>query len=281
MTISLESASPGLQIKLQEPKDRFLVKDGFADVRIRVQWDSLQEKPRGKEIFSSGSTWKLFDWEGSYLFRFTAPFYGTIPYKEAIFNPDFSSGEIRLHRPFYRPEEPLDPLEYPMDELLVVHSLSRGRGAEVHALGIIDSRGNGFLFPGQSGAGKSTLARLWLNQPGIEVLSDDRIILRPRGKEFLMYGTPWHGDARLSSPRSAILKEIFFLGKGKGNELIPLKKGEALGRLLACGFPLFYDPAAVDTLLEFFEKIVATLPCHEIRFFPDGRVVEFLMRHRP
>ena len=278
LTISLESASPDLQIRLQEPKDRFLVKDVPADVKIQARWENLREEPRGNEIFSSGSTWKLFDWQGSHLFRLTAPAYGTIPYKEAIFNPDFSAGEIRLHRPFYRPEEPQDPLEYPLDELLVIHSLSRGRGAEIHALGIADPRGNGFLFPGQSGAGKSTMARLWQDQPGIEVLSDDRIILCPQGNQFLMYGTPWHGDARFSSPRSAVLKGIFFLGSGKENELIPMKKGDALGRFFACGFPLFYKPPALQSLLAFFERIVAALPCHEIRFFPDSRVVDFLLR---
>jgi hypothetical protein len=278
LTISVESASPDLQIKLQEPKDRFLVNDVPADVKIQARWEDLREEPRGREIFSSGSTWKLFDWEGSYLFRLTAPVYGTIPYKEAIFNSDFSAGEIRVHRPFYRSEEFHDPLEYPLDELLIIHLLSQGRGAEVHALGIADSQGNGYLFPGQSGAGKSTMARLWQDQPGIEILSDDRIILCPQGNKFLMYGTPWHGDARHSSPRSAILKAIFFLGRGKENELIPLKRAEALGRFFACGFPLFYDRPAVDALLAFFEKIVATLPCHEIRFFPDGRVVDFLLR---
>jgi hypothetical protein len=278
MTISLESASPDLQIKLQEPKDRFLVKDVFADIRIRAQWDTLQEKPRGKEIFSSGSTWKLFDWEGSYLFRFTAPFYGTIPYKEAIFNPDFSTGEIRLHRPFYPPEQPLDPLGYPLDELLITNYLSRGKGVEVHACGMVDSQGRGHLFLGQSGAGKSTIARLWQDQPGITVLSDDRIILRQKEESIWMFGTPWHGDAGLASPGYAELKRVYFLAKGPQNQLMPLKKAEALGGLFACSFPPFYSSEAIDFILDFFEELVNTLPCYELSFRPDQRVVEFMKR---
>ena len=245
-------------------------------MKIRVLWDELREAPRGRELFDSGSTWKLYDLGGYLLIRLTAPVFGSMPYKEAIFSTDFSAGEIHLHRPFYSAGQPLDPLEYPLDELLLTNYLARGKGVEVHACGIADSGGDGFLFLGQSGAGKSTMARLWEDQPGITVLSDDRIIIRRKGGNLWIHGTPWHGDARSSFPGCARLKLVFFLDKGVRNELIPLSPSESSGRLFACSFPPFYSRDAVEFTLSFLGKIVEQTSCYELRFFPDLKVIRLL-----
>ena len=96
----------------------------------------------------------------------------------------------------------------------MIHRLSRGEGVEVHAVGISDEQGRGHLFLGHSGAGKSTTARLWIDRPGVRILSDDRIILRVREGRIWMYGTPWHGDAGIASPDCAPLDEIYLLEHG-------------------------------------------------------------------
>ena len=72
----------------------------------------------------------------------------------------------------------MNPLEYPLDELLWIHRLSMGEGVEVHGCGVIAPDGRGLLLTGHSGAGKSTSSRLWSQHDGARVLSDDRIILR-------------------------------------------------------------------------------------------------------
>jgi hypothetical protein len=172
------------KIHFQGATQKFLVQDGEPEISIRVRWDELRQEPRGKEIFDSGTTWKLYDYNGSYLIRLTVPIFGSIPLKEALFNQDFSRGEIRLHRPFFQSIQSVDPLEYPLDELLITNYLARGRGVEVHACGVVDSREKGYLFLGPSGGGKSTMARQWQGRPGVTVLSDDRIILRQRGGDF-------------------------------------------------------------------------------------------------
>jgi len=43
-------------------------------------------------------------------------------------------------------------LEYPLDELLITHYLSLGRGVELHASGMVRSDGESLLFVGHSGA---------------------------------------------------------------------------------------------------------------------------------
>jgi hypothetical protein len=157
--------------------------------------------------------------------------------------------------------------------------LARGRGAEIHACGIIDSKGHGHLFAGQSGAGKTTIARIWDGEPGVTILSDDRIILRKEGKKIWMYGTPWHGEAGFALPAAAPLTHIYFLQKGPKNELAPQGKAEGAARLFSCCFAPLYFPEAVSFTLAFFEEVVKAVPLHELRFLPDKSVIEFITPH--
>ena len=71
-----------------------------------------------------------------------------------------------MRREVFGDRLPIYPLHYPLDELLMVHLLARGRGVEIHGSGIVDADGYGTLFAGQSGAGKTTMSRLWLSEPG-------------------------------------------------------------------------------------------------------------------
>lgn len=179
------------------------------------------------------------------------------------------------------------PLQYPLDELLIINLLARGKGVEVHACGVIDALGNGHLLVGQSGAGKTTMARLWQPVLGrakgkedeVTILSDDRIILRKDGNRLWMYGTPWHGDAGFSCSARAPLKQIYLLHRGQKNELVPIGGAAAAARLFACSFPPFYSRAGLDFTLAFFDEVVRTVPCQELRFVPDGNVVKFILEH--
>ena len=236
ITLAITCHDPELRLQLEGAKNKFLIDGVQADVIIRAVWGDLSEEPHGEKLFDSGSTWQLYDKDGAYLFRFTSLVFGSLPYKIAFFNPEFSSGEVYLHRPFFNKGQSVDPLAYPLDELLTINLLAKGRGTEVHACGIVDSLGRGHLFVGQSGAGKSTMARLWENEPGITVLSDDRIILRKMENTIWMYGTPWHGEAELASPRGAPVTAIYFLQKGQKNELISQKPTDSITVSLPAAF---------------------------------------------
>jgi hypothetical protein len=201
---------------------------------------------------------------------------GAIPYKVAEFEKNGARGKVFLHRPYFDPGQPVDPLEYPLDELLLIHLLGMGKGVEMHACGVIDSLGQGHLFLGQSGAGKTTLARLWEKKPGVAILSDDRVVLRKIDGKFWIFGTPWHGEGRMSSPCRAPLRRIYFLQKGEKNEFIPQRFAASIGCLFACSFLPFYNPQAVDFSLTFYEEAVKKVSCGNLRFFPDERVIDFI-----
>lgn len=273
---AIGSVEPPLKLRIPGANQKFLIPEEIADVTIEARWEDLSKEIRGDKVFDSGTLWQLYTYNGKYIFSFASPAFGSTPYKIAIVNKDFSKGEVLLHRPYFDPDQPIYPLEYPLDELLFINYLALGKGVEVHACGITDSQGRGYLFIGQSGAGKSTMARLWQNEPGINILSDDRIILRKMESTIWMYGTPWHGDAGFASPARAPLTKIYFLTHGLKNELIPLKTTESIARLIACSFLPFYNPEALDFTLNFFEEVVTTIPCYELRFVPEKQVVEII-----
>ncbi|MBN1260708.1 MAG: hypothetical protein JXB35_08510, partial [Anaerolineae bacterium] len=110
----------------------------------------------------------------------------------AIMQPDFGAGDLYVRRTDPAAEHAIVP-PYPLDEILVVNLLAKGRGVLLHSCAV-DDDGHGTLFLGESGAGKSTTARLW-SEAGVRVLNDDRVIVRQSGGRFWAYGTPWHGDA--------------------------------------------------------------------------------------
>ena len=194
-------------------------------------------------------------------------------YHEFCFSRDFCRGEIYVRRPgqgylYY-------PLDYPLDELLLINLLSKGRGVLVHAFAV-DDNGRGIVFAGTSGAGKSTLATLWEKQEGVTLLSDDRVILRMRQGRLWIYGTPWHGDARAASPEGVPLEQIYLIKHAGKNQAIPLNPLDAVSCLLVRSFPTFWDAEGMDSTLEFLEQVSYSVPCHELGFVPDDRVIDFV-----
>ncbi len=228
----------------------------------------------GKLIFDSGMIWRLYDEEGERVFRFRSPKTGATPYKELRIGGDYCVGEIVLNEP-WQGSGPPDPLEYPLDELLIVHRLGQGLGCELHACGIVDEAGFGWVFAGHSGAGKSTLARLWADRK-VSVLSDDRIILRKIDGGIRMFGTPWHGEAGFAVAASAPLTGIVVIEHGPRNHLEELDPISAVSELMARTFVPFHDAAALETALDVLGEVANSLPCSRFRFTPDDSAIDHL-----
>jgi hypothetical protein len=252
----------------------FTIEPSSCDVPIQVDWTDDLQIPSGTPLFHSGGLWSLFEESGGYRFYFSTPHLGERPYKAAWFDPEFQRGNLVLYRPYFDADRPIYPLEYPLDELLMIHRLSCGEGVEVHAVGIVDPTGQGHLCLGHSGAGKSTTARLWRSQPHTRILSDDRIILRAHDGRIWMYGTPWHGDAGIASPDSAPLSRIYLLEHGSKSELVPLAPGRAAAELFARSFVPHHWSKALHFTLEFLGRVAQAAPCFVFPFLPDQSAVE-------
>jgi len=277
ITFSIAADDPRLTSSREYDALRaFAVPPGPADVSVRACWLDSAPDIQGDLVFDSGGTWQLHRSGSDWLFTFQSAAGGAVPYEIARFDRTFSSGDVGLIRSHFEPGAAVYPLQYPLDELVMIHVLAQGRGIEVHGCALLDRAGRAFVFPGQSGAGKSTMARLWNGRTEVTLLSDERVIIRTDGRGLAVHGTPWHGDALLASPRSGELAAVYFLEHRTTHVIAPLARPAAAARLLACAFLPFHSAIAVDSTVASAERVACSVPCCALGFAPDRSVVDFL-----
>ena len=254
------------EFKLQQsPSYRSFLTQDSPGVTLHFQRCSDSRKGKGfsgEVIFDTQSNWRLKYHNSDYILETRD--------RAMIFSSDFTHGEV------YIITDTVDfPFTYPLDEIFMINLLARARGILMHACGVIE-KGRGVLFCGNSGAGKSTMANLWKGHKQSTILSDDRIIIRKRDKTFWIYGTPWHGDARVCSPQRAPLEKIFFLKHSSRNIIKEIGPDEAVLRLIRCSFPTFWDKQGMGFTLDLCSELVKEIPCYELGFLPDKGILKML-----
>jgi hypothetical protein len=255
--------------------DRSFLENGNSDIRFSVRFGETPPPMReNHQVFDSGQIWALFESEGKWVIQNDTLGSGSAPHAFFVLEPDFKSGEIFLGSALAKENLLPDPLPYPLNQVLMILLLSKGRGLLVHGCGI-DDHGEGYLFLGNSGDGKSTTAKLWYDQR-MAVLNDDRIILREKDGEFWMYGTPWNGDFKEHSARGMAVRKLFFLRHGQEN-LIGIKSGaEAVSMVLTRSFPPFWDKEGMAFTIEFCQNMTGKVPCYELTFVPNAGMIDFV-----
>jgi len=289
----LTFAVHGSEVALEEPHTRFAVEPAPADVDVFITYDDSYTPPRGRLLFDSGAVWQLFEDPAGFRIECNSAIVSDRPYKIATVTRDFRRVDLQMR------VNHLQPLQFPLDEVLVNALLARRRGVELHACGVID-RGTGLLFIGNSGDGKTTTAKLWSaavpaagpaasrrrdgGEPAGEdagaplIVSDDRVVLRAENGGWTMYGTPWHGEAEICSPAHAPLRRIYVLDKTvRGNNgVTPLRPAEAVARLFSCTFPPFHDPRGLETVVDTLGALAMDVPVARLSFLNDPTAVDFV-----
>jgi hypothetical protein len=237
------------------------------DIHLRLH-QGIFESPDGIKAFDCPPIWSLFR-KGNMSVVEIFPDIPSLK-RALVFKTPLKEADLYLMN-----NEVTDPFYGPTLELLMVNYLAQGYGIILHGCGVV-WQGKGLLFVGESGAGKSTMARLWAQERGVEVLSDDRTIIRKKGNGFRIYGTPWHGEGKFGSPGAARLEKIFFLTKGRVNALRSLKGVDPVSRFLTCSFPPYWDKGGMDFTVEFLTKLATKVHCEELSFKPDRSVIDFL-----
>jgi len=282
----------GVRIRIEDPSRewRFAPLDPHAafvvngrdepDILLKIRRESDLPAPQGEPVYSTeGGLWDLHQEDGDLVFSLGAPAEGGALHRVARLDSAVTRGEVRIGPAGERDGFHPYPLRYPLDELILINHLARGRGTILHACGVrlvVGGEGRGVLFVGKSGAGKSTLARLWGEAGGAEILSDDRIVLRPEGGTARLYGTPWHGDARVSSAATAPLDRIFLLAHGTANRIAPVGPEEALETLLLNCFAPFYDRGGMEWTMDFLQTLLRAVPVARLEFVPEGSAIRHL-----
>jgi len=252
----------------------FLVTRG-ADIQLELVEDLGPEIAAQPPLFDSGGVWSVHAGpRGGIVYAFRSPAADPPLYKAVSIDGRLTRG--RLHVAPSRRRRPVFALDYPLDELLIHHRSAREGGLGLHACGVVRD-GQALLFCGVSGSGKTTTARLWSRHARARVLSDDRIVVRQRGRGYWAYGTPWHGEGRFASALARPLAGVFFLRHGDRSRATPLSPGVAAALLLARSFPPAWDAAAMRRVLDTCARLAQAVPCYELSFVPDVSAIRAVL----
>jgi hypothetical protein len=248
---------------------RPFIENGKTDITLRLH-EKILVPTVGEKIFESPPIWSLYRHNGTSILRIfeKMPGYGrTLVVPQDIENTDlyFDDPTGNYCDPFYGPTM----------ELLMVNYLAQDRGVIIHGCGIKqDDRG--LLFVGESGAGKTTMAKIWSQESDVEVLSDDRTLVRKKDDHFVMYGTPWHGEGKFGSPGSAKLDQIFFIQHAKENSILKSNNARSVTQFLKCSFPPLWDVQGMEYSMDVFSDLAAAIHCRMLSFKPDSSIIGFV-----
>jgi hypothetical protein len=247
----------------------------------------LRSQALGKEVYHK-APWAIYQQSQGWLYL------GILPegFKEelwtvAVFNQDHSVGHIyRRNGEVFRSGNLGALTMFPTDQILIARLLTDRQGCYLHSAGAI-LNGAGMLFVGHSEAGKSTITQMLMDAEDaeetspspleLEILCDDRNIVRQQEPGWRIYGTWNHGDIPLVSPASAYLKAICFLEQANENLLIPLTDRQEINhRLLACLIKPFVTAGWWDKTIQLTALMTAELPFYVMQFDKSGEIVKAL-----
>jgi len=250
-------------------------------IDIRLEVGNIPKTEGLIKLCDSGQTWSIFREGDGYVLSFNPISYPGTPLWLARFNQDCTRVTIQCSEKFIDESDGrttlLNPVRYPLDQLLLMYYLAGREGALLHAAGI-DISGKGLIFPGKSGAGKTTLARQFTSRKNIQILSDDRIVIRKIENAFKAFGTPWPGEAGIARNTSMSLRGILFIRHGPRNKIRSISPQEASAKLMPVTSIPWYDREVMPHVLGFCEELAINIPAFELEFHPGPEVVECLER---
>ena len=94
--------------------------------------------------------------------------------------------------------------------------------------------GRAYIFTAPGGTGKSTHARFWRETFGnrVQMINDDKPLVRIENGKAVVYGSPWDGKHHLSNNIAAPLKAVIWLNRDAENHIEPLQKADVFPVLM-------------------------------------------------
>ncbi len=129
----------------------------------------------------------------------------------------------------------------------------------------IEYGGNAYLFTAPSGTGKTTHINLWKQYLGdeVDIINGDKPIIKVADTSTV-YGTPWAGKEGYQRNTSAPLKAICILKQGKTNNIVRLKKSDAVNHLMRQVY-LPHDPVALSKTLALLGTVIENTPVYMLQ----------------
>lgn len=267
-----EADEPGLVMRVDFPRTRFVVANGDADALVRVR---LGDPHPGEAApwFRSGGTWEMHHGaHGGDRVAFWTQVTDTerAPMIRLDLAADLSCGEMMVD-PRYAPGRAVT-IGFPVDEWLTARLLAR-RGEFILHASSIEIDGEAYVFTGHSGAGKSTISAI-AEQCGARVLSDDRTVLAERGGAVFAAGTPWHGSYASGCADVVPVRGVFLLEQADTDLATSLPADRAFAELMVRTIRPTAETAEHVAVLDAVERVVEAIPTALLRFRPTPAALD-------
>ena len=281
-TISFEADDDAPELV---PSQRFLrniCTDCGSDILIKVYSKSFKMPSGAEQVFNaplveeidgkmstkSENFWSVWK-DRSDLFIKTI-FPQSDPKKKAVLKFSLTARKWDLY--LSGADEKTDPLEYPLDGLILYYLTVLHGDIMIHASGVNHS-GYGYIFSGVSGMGKTTISKLW-DGAGAKVIHDDRLIIRNIAGSYTMFNTPVYSN---DNPSQSTITRIYLIEHGKENRLVPLKGAGAVSMVLANCIQHNWNPEIVARLMGTISIMCTTVPVVRLFFKPDRSIIDFIL----
>ena len=282
--IRIESADDGPDLVPSERYLNYFCFENNPDIIIKVHSGKLNiptgaqkvfdapyiEEINGIRIKKDERFWSIHKYRNDLYINATFPF--SNEKREAVLQ--FSLKKIKWDLWLNSTEKESDPMEYPLDGLILYYLTVINQDIFIHASGVWYA-GKGYLFSGISGKGKSTMAKLW-NMPGIKIIHDDRLIIRKEGKGYMMFNTPVYKN---DEPYESWLDRIFIIDHGAENRIIHLRESESVSLVMSNCIQHNWNPEIIAGLLDAVSDLSTVVPVARLFFLPEKSVVDHILKN--
>ncbi len=195
------------------------------------------------------------------------------------YTPDYASVDICLLNTRCHPVFSLTDFEYIYTGGAFQNRLAFLGGGVLHSSSIAYN-GKGIAFSAPSGTGKSTHVGLWKERFGeaVEIINDDKPAVYFDNGQAMLCGTPWSGKTALNVNRTVPLYAIVFIERGTDNHIEKLDTVDSMFYLTSQVFRPYYDEALGVQLLDFTERLQASVPIYRLTCDISQQAVETVFR---
>jgi hypothetical protein len=282
--IGIESNPDGPELVPSERFLRYITNDTDHDVLIKVHSGNNEvphtvekvfsapyvEEINGIRIKKSDKFWSIFKHDKVLFIQTDFPF--SPGSRSAMLKFSLDTKEWDLI--FNGTGKSADPMEYPLDGLILYYLTVIHGDIMIHASGL-NNAGCGYIFSGISGKGKTTMVKLW-DKSGAWIIHDDRLILRNAGKGYIMHNTPVY---RNDKPAESPVNRIFIIDHGKKNEIMHVSEATAVSLVMANCIQHNWDPGIIKRLLGSVSALCETVPVARLRFRPERSVIDHILEN--
>jgi hypothetical protein len=273
MLIELTSPLSAAELGIEGRLGQFVGAAEKPLARVALRWEesAVPPVPRGALIYDPGSIWKMHRAEPDYYAALTYQSAGQASQAQSVLRANSAWDDLTLTEQRNGPSWQ-SLLHIGAGELILRTAILFTGGLVFHSSGL-DDNGRGIVFIGHSGAGKSTQVGLWIQEPGVIAMNDDRIAVRVKDNGAMCYGTPWGGTSDIARNHAAPLRALIVLEQAPENAIEPIAPAVAASLLTARAFLPYWNSALMQRAMSNLNTILAHVPVYRLRCRPEKAVI--------